>query len=276
MEEEVTGGPAEVNDAAGDQNVSTDTGGTGTEESLNPAWNPLLEKLPSSLHPLATPVLRDWDKNFQNEIQKVHSQYEPYKGFVDQKVDPVQLQQAYELFNLMNTNPQLVYENMGQYYGFSQQEQGQTDQGNNTGQQESFDFNNPDVDITQHPKFQELMQNQQMLAQYLVSEQEQRANAAAQQQLDKEWSGITQKYPHLDELEVYQFATGGNMTLTQAAEQLNSRREAWLAESQRPAPKVFGGNGNGTPAAQQPDPTKLNSHDRRALVAQILAAQREG
>ena len=277
MDEEVVGGPAEVNDvAAGNQESTDNTGGSGTGESLNPAWSPLLEKLPSSLHPMVTPELKSWDQKFQEQLQQVHSQYEPYKQLIDNQVPADTLQQAWQLFNLINENPQLVYDQMGQYYGLGGQGQ-QEQQPNNPNPEEEpgFDFNNPEADISQHPKFQELMQNQQMLAQFLVEQQQQEASKQAEVQIESEISAVKEKYPYLNELQMIQLAMGGNMSITQAAEQLNAQRESWLTESRRPAPQVFSGGGS-VPAQQGIDPTKMNSTQTRAAVAAILQAQAEG
>lgn len=273
MEPEVAGGPAEVNNEALGNTQDSTVGESGTEESMNPAWSPLLDKLPASLHPLVTPELKSWDTKFQEQLQQVHSQYEPYKEFVDNKVPAETMQQAFELYNLINTNPQLVFDQMKQYYGFGG-EQGPQEQGNEP-QEQALDINDPDFDITQHPKFQELMNNQQMLAQFLVSEQEQKATQAAEAQLDTELKSVKETYPHLDELQLLQTAVGGNMSVADAAKQLNAQYEAWLTQSKRPVPKVFGGGGQ-LPQQEQPNPAKMSSKETRSTVAAILQAQAEG
>lgn len=278
MENEVTGGPADVNDAAaGSQVESTDQSSSGGESDnggggYNPAWNNLMEKLPSSLHPLVTPELKSWDEKFQQQLQQVHSQYEPYKQFAEQQVPAEQLAAAYDLFNLINTNPQLVYDNLAEFYGFGGQGQegAENNQGQPNGNEETFDFNNPEVDITQHPQFKELAENQQALAQFFVQQQEQERIAQAEQQIEAELAQVKEKYPNIDELLIFQTATGGNMTLSQAADMLNHQYETMLQQSRQPAPRVFSANG-GIPAQQPIDPAKLDSKSTKSLVADILA-----
>ena len=275
MEQDVNGGTAEVNDAAGVESQPTEQSGANEPQgdSLNPAWSPLLEKLPSEFVPMVTPTLKEWDTKFQEQLQQVHSQYEPYKQFAEQQVPAEALEQAYNLFQLMNSDPQLVYQQMQEFYGFGGQ--GQEDPLTNPGQQavegEPYDFNSPDADIMQHPKVKELFENQQALASYFVNQQEQERVAAAEKQIETELTEVKQKYPNVDELMLFEVATGGNMTLSQAAEQIHAQYEAMLAQSRQPAPRVFSANG-GLPAAQQPDPRKLNSVGTQDLVAQILAA----
>ena len=86
---------------------------------------------------------------------------------------------------------------------------------------------------------------------------------------------VKEKYPNIDELLIFQTATGGNMPLMQAAELLNSQYEQMLAQSRQPAPRVFSATG-GLPAQQVPDPTKLDSKGTKSLVADILARAHEG
>jgi hypothetical protein len=270
--------PSDSNDAGLGNPEPTDNSGVQEPqtESMNPAWQPLLDKLPSEFVPMITPQLKEWDTKFNERLQQVHSQYEPYKQFAEQQVPAEALEQAYNLFNLINTNPELVYQQMQEFYGFGGQ--GQEDP-NNPGQQaaeDTFDFNSPDVDITQHPKFQELFENQQALAGFLVNQQEQERLAQAEQAIETELTQVKEKYPNVDELMLFEVATGGRMTLSQAAEQINAQMEAMLAQSRQPAPRVFSANG-GLPAAQVPDPRKLNSSGTQDLVAQILAqSQSEG
>lgn len=272
---------AEVTDSTPDNPEPTDNGGQDTGgDSLNPAWSPLLEVLPTEFHSMVTPTLKEWDGKFQEQLQQVHSQYEPYKPFVDNHVPADQIEQALNVYNLINTNPELIYQQMQEFYGFGAGGQGQEDP-NSSGQQQAaggddpFDINSPDADIMQHPKVKELFENQQALAQFFVQQQEQEKLAAAEQQIEAEIATVKEKYPNLDELLIFQTATGANITLTEAADRLNAQYEQLLAQSRQPAPKVFSANG-GLPAQQQPDPRKLNSTSTQDLVAQILASQKEG
>lgn len=276
MDPQDTGAPAEVSEPTGDISQATEQSGTSEPQgdSLNPAWQPLLEKLPSEFAPIITPQLKEWDTKFEEQLQKVHSQYEPYKQFAEQQVPAEQLEQAFNLFQLINSNPELLYQQMQEFYGFGGQ--GQEDP-NNQGQQavggeEPFDFNSPDADILQHPKVKELFENQQALAQAFVSQQEKEQLAAAEAQVETELAAVKEKYPNMDELLIFQTAAGGNMSLAQAAELLDHQYQQMLAQSRQPAPRVFSANG-GLPAAQQPDPRKLNSVGTQDLVAQILASQ---
>jgi cell division protein ZapA (FtsZ GTPase activity inhibitor) len=218
---------------------------------------------------MVTPTLRDWDNKFKEQLQQVQSQYEPYKPFLDNQVPPEALEQAYGLYNLINENPELVFKQMQEFYGFG--DQGQAAGSENEGEEETFDFNSPEADITQHPKFQELLQNQQMLAQVLVQKDEQERYGQITNEIETELAGIKEKSPDIDELMLFQLAVGAGITLTQAAEQLGNFTEHVRTESRRPAPNVF--SGGGVPAQQIPDPAKMSDKETKQTVAAILAAQ---
>lgn len=47
----------------------------------NPAWKPLLDKLPPALHPMVMPVLEEWDKGVQQKFTEIREEYKPYEAF---------------------------------------------------------------------------------------------------------------------------------------------------------------------------------------------------
>src|SRR5216117_1810141 len=66
-----------------------------TEEiAHNPAWDGLLGKLPSQYHQAILEDLKSWDQNYNTGIQKVHSQYEPWKPFIENQVEPDEVNNA--------------------------------------------------------------------------------------------------------------------------------------------------------------------------------------
>jgi len=146
------------------------------QSSGNPAWQGILDKVPAVLHDQLRPALEEWDKGVNERFSKVHSQYAAYKPFMDAGVQPDQLQQAHQIWNMLNNDPRALYEQLGQFLGQQQQPQQQGGQGlpyqqqqQQPSNQQPFDmgeFGDPQqVDITQHPQFQALAQQQQALVQ---------------------------------------------------------------------------------------------------------------
>lgn len=247
-------------------------------DGINPAWTPVLDKLPESLRPLITPDLRQWDKNFQEQLQKVQSEYEPYqayKPFVENQVNAEELAAAHQIFQALNADPQAFYQNLAEYLQLGDSGQGQGQQDNGAGVEE-LDFNDPGVDITQHPKFQELMQNQQALAQAFMQQEEAKQMAALEQQIDQELAQIKQTHPNIDEVMLLQTATANNVDLAKAAEMLIAYNERILTASRTPAPTVANPAGGGLPAVQPVDPKTLDKKGTQQLVAQMLAAHNGG
>lgn len=236
---------------------------------LNPAWSPMLEKIPGQLHPMVTPYLRDWDKNFQTELQKVQSQYEPYKPFLEQQVSPEQIEQALGLFRLADSDPRRLYDELANYYGYG------TDQGQQQVDEGSFDINSGEEGEQLPPELAELRQNQEMLAQVLVAQHQQEQLAAAEKQIDEEIATIKTAHPDLTEDEetmIFQLAAATGQTLTEAADNLLKYKNSAIeqAAASRPAaPSVMSATGT-VPGAPPVNPRELDRKGTKNLVASLL------
>lgn len=270
FEGEEGGGGGYAGETGGDTGGEQQSGGNESGSGLNPAWNPLLEKLPSSLHGMVTPHLREWDQNFQREMQKVQSQYEPYKPFLEAGVDAETLQAAQQLYQLTEQDPRRIYDELGKFYGYSADGQGQE-------QQEEIDPADYD-DLTQNPKFKELMQNQEAMAQLLVAQHEQEQLAQAEEQVDQEIAQIREQHPDMsedEEIMMLNVATQRGINLQQAADvvfQYNESITQRALQGQPRAPSVMSATGS-IPGAPPIDPAKLDAKGRKDLVANILAAR---
>src|SRR5690349_15512817 len=85
------------------------------EVKLNPAWNAVLEPLPQEFHKQVMPKLQEWDDNFA----KVQSDFAPYKPLLDNNVRFEDIQKAFSLVDLINSNPRAVWDQLGQRFGFN-------------------------------------------------------------------------------------------------------------------------------------------------------------
>lgn len=267
-------------------NAPTDTVGGENNDGLNPAWNDLLGALPSSLVPTVTPHLKKWDQNFETRLNDALAQYEPYKPFAENQIPPQDIEAAMGLYQLANTNPELLYREMAKFYGFEgqQQQQGDPASGTNTNEEglDLSDLEGVDVEaLLNHPKFKEMSENQQALAAVIVNQQRAQQEAQLNQQLDTEMNSILEKYPQFTQgenngqdhqVQIYRIATAENCTLTEAAEKLAKYTQSFSAPPA--SPSVLSGNGR-LPQEGQIDPTKLSDKDRRALVADIVKRSHE-
>lgn len=262
-----------VGDAAvGGDNSGADNGGG---ESLNPAWSPMLEKLPSSLHPLVTPHLREWDSNFQRKVQEVQSGFEPYKQVIGD-TDTETLQQAINFYRMAETDPKRIWETMAQYYGFGNDT---PDQGQQAQQgTENFDIDGATQDdLLNHPKVQELLQNQQALASVVMNQVTQQQQAQAEAALDAEISALKESHGYESEddlIMVLNIANARNVSLKEAGDILKGYTESQVnaaATRRVAAPSVMSAGGT-VPADNTVNPKNLDNKGTRSLVEDILRA----
>ena len=238
----------------------------------NPAWDDLLTLIPSQLHEGVMPHLKKWDDKFQTELQKVQSPYEPYKPFIESGATPETLQAALGFYQLAESDPEKVYREMQKYYGFGQDQ----------GPQEQVPSSNDLVldDDEDDPRFAALKQNQEAIAQVLLSKHQQEQEQALERQIEQELTEIKTKHPNMseaDEIMIYRIAAANGSTVTEASEELFKYNEsiAQSAMKSRPAPPAVMSATGSIPGQEPIDPRKLDPKATKSLVASILEANRD-
>lgn len=266
--QDTTGG---IQDQGQGQPVENNQQDQGTATGMNPAWNDLLGIVPSQLHSQVTPHLQKWDQNYQQGIQKVHSQYEPWKPFIDNGVDPEQVEFSLGLMNAISTNPQEVMTALQEWIDSEGGQDGQNGQQGQFDQtQQRSDQYDPN-DITSHPKFREMEEALQTMAQLMLNQRETEQAEQEDKQLDAEITRLQndEQLGGFDEKWVLSLvANNEGMSLEDGVKEFHSLRENLVTNSRRPGPPVLGSGGafpNSTP-----DPRKLDSKDTRNLVASML------
>jgi hypothetical protein len=258
------------------QGVSSQPQLPGTEqtqqEKMNPAWESMLSKLPQGLHGLVTPDLKQWDQNYQQGIQQVHSQYEGYKPFLEQGVNPEALNNALLVQQALEANPEQFIRTVAEYYNLQLGEQGQTDQQEElTGDEEGLPF-----DITQDPRFQQYQQMTELMAQQMLTQNQQQQDAVMDQQVESEFAAAREKLGDFNENLVIQQMLITGQSVEEAAQTVNEMIQGEVAKHRNPganAPIIMG-SGGGLPSQQTPV-SDLSPQDRRSLVAQRLAAAQQ-
>lgn len=246
-------GPFGYDGGAGDSGQQGNEGG-------HPAWQEYLSELPQELHGQVTPVFEKWDKGVQERFQKVHSQYEPWKGVINSGVDPNMAQFGINLLSHLETNPKYVYDALGQYYEFNKEPQGLGEQGQENqdqGQNEPW-----------RSELDELRKQNQILAAHALKRQEAERQAAADKALDQEFSGLKEKYGDYDELWVLSRMQNG-----MSAEDAVKQYHEWLnktVDGYKPKPLIMGAGGG--VLGQNSDVTKMSDQQRRSAALQMLQA----
>lgn len=262
--------------AAGTDTVSTGEV-TSTEQSsgINPAWNDLLNALPSSLHSQAIPHLRKWDEGVQNRFQQVQSQYAPYRDIVEAGTDPGEIMASVQLAQMIANNPREFYDRMGSFYG-EQWGLNQSDQGQESSDADEYSLDGfEEDDLANNPLLQKIQEQQNMLATVVAQQyqqQEDAKQAEIQKQADAEVesniAAITEKYgevpPNVLRTIIALAVNSDGNDLMAAADNVFE-----MIGTKTPAPTVMS-PGGGVPS-QTVDPASLDNKGTRNLVMQILA-----
>ena len=252
---------------------SQEQGGSG----LNPAWNELMGVIPSQLHSQVTPHLSQWDKNYQEGINKVHSQYEPYKQYLDSEISPDSINYALQIAQALEEKPDEFFRALGEHQGFDftpyDEQQGQND--NQQQQQEEL------PDFLQHPEFVRLKEMAELMAQTLVQQNEQSQDAEEDSALNADLDAAREEHGEFDEewvlTKVFNaLSNGKNMSIDEAVRAYGEFKNGILQEARKPGPRVL--NGGGQAPNSQVDPKKLDAEGRRNLMVQMLeqSHQQEG
>lgn len=267
--------------AAGVSQTSDSTTDSGQSDGLNPAWNDLIQTIPTQFVPQVTPILQKWDRGVQDRFQTVQSTYAPFKSFIDEGVKPEELQAARALMQALEADPRSFYDRMGDYYA----EQWGLDQGQGSDDANNDDYSlddlddgqGPEIDLENNPYLRQMKEQQDVLTQVVTQQYQQqqaemqaKVDAQAEQEVASEIAQIEQKYGPLDKDKAdFIFGRAINnegLTLMQAADQFF----AIAGGAQRAASTpVIMSPGGGTPAPNT-NVAELNGQDRRSLVASIL------
>jgi len=104
--------PTESAGSPGATSGQSSQGSDSSTSSGNGAWNELLGIIPREFHPVVTPHLQKFDSNYGQLSQ----QYAPWKkAFADKGLTPEELLGAQTLYDTINSNPEFVYQQLGQH-----------------------------------------------------------------------------------------------------------------------------------------------------------------
>lgn len=254
--------------------------GQQSQQQGNPAWKELLDIMPSNLHPQMQPVLDKWEQGVQQRFQQHAEQmqrYEPYNALIENNVPMDYIEQALSVAQLIDENPQGFMQQLQAIFGGDDgqyDEQGQN--GYDNGDQDGT-FDQQQWDLSQDPRFQELQQHQDLLAQHIAQQMQQEQEAQEDQELDTMLDDLRQQYGDYDERYVITMAASGvhpEDAVKQYMEMVNGIRSQPRADAN--LPRIVSPS-NGMPT-EQVDVANLSDADRRKLVQNILsqASQNRG
>lgn len=238
-------------------------GDTGVQQGINPSWQEYLNEIPQEYHDKVTPAFEKWDRGVQERFQKVHSQYEPYKRFIDSGIDPSSIEFGINLLNAVENNPRLVYDNLGTYYKFNETA-GNSNGSGGQGQGDLETENDP-----YNERFANIERQNQIMAQHLVSQREAELVTQAEAELDQELSSLQNKYKPqggFNEKFVLALMQNGVDAESAVKEYFTFRDSEVKKHAQRP---LIMGTGGGVPQFNT-DVRKLDRQGANSLAVQIL------
>lgn len=252
-------------------NPGTSATGIPLVEGIDPSWNDVVSYIPEDKRPEVVPKLQEWD----NKVKSV----EPWKEFADQGVDPNYAKQAVDILEVIENQPQLVYEALQRHLGLTPKEaksaMDDMQNANNSGETSGETSETPQqtVDITQHPEFQTMKQQLDAATKILVAQHEEQTEAQKQQEADRkleqELGDLRNQVGDFPEDQILMRMGYKNMTAQEAYKDYASFVDQ--ARSRRPAPTVLGG---GSQVPRQPvDVTKMDRKATKEYVAQMLEQQ---
>lgn len=230
-----------------------------TEGTGHPAWQEALADVPEGLRPMISPALEKWDKGVEARLAKVREEYEPYKGFIDNQIDPDQATQALNFLRAIENDPAGVIKALQEAYGLTKAEAKEVVAA--AGEELS-----PEA-----KRLAALEAQQEQLLAAINSRTQNETNAQQQQQLRTYLDGLKKTYPLVPEDIIIAHLANGNDGEA-AAKLYMSHLDESMKAAQAPgneAPVVLGGGG-GVVSSQQ-DLTKLSEKDTKDLVAKMLA-----
>lgn len=269
----VEGIGSENNDPTGTvQDPTTDPSG---DSGPNPSWSEVLNVLPAEFHPLVTPHFQKWDDSAKSRIESIKGEYESYAPFKEHGIDRDTLSQGLTLYNLLNENPQGLYEALAQQLGVTVPATQQNPTGDNP---EGDPAENPQYTLP--PDYEKLQAGVNTMAEMLLKQEKDKEQAAAASELEQEMKAIKEKYKegfneaHFMPYLAHAF-NNGQTDVMKAADGFMAMRDEMIkqTQAQQPfAPTLLGSNsggGAGIPS-NTIDVKKLDPQQRRALVVQML------
>lgn len=242
--------------------------------------HPFLQEIPEEHRETFAPYVQKWDANTTRKFQELHSQYDPYKDFVENQIDPGALTQAYQLYELLNTEPQTLWASLNQIAqqeGWMNGQQGLPGTGELGGEDDPFQGLPPALKQqwdAREAQIQQLTQFAEIAAGKLLSQEEQVEQRQADQELESNLQNWHKEFGDFDDAYVMkELAIGANIEQAVASyknfvQTLMQQQELAGRGPGAAAPRVLAGGGvipgSGT------DITKASNKDVTSLVASFL------
>jgi len=267
------------------EDTSTSPASTESEAAgTNPAWQPLLDKLPAQLRPMIEPNLKEWDDNYR----ALNEKYNTLKGLEEfSSFDPSEVRAALQVAQRIADNPREVADIMAQSLGLTFAEAKEVVKELEKEQEKELEFSEEDdprlVQIYEENKALKARQEeffQQQLEKEQFQEQqklEQRFDQEINSELGKLYKhdpGIQKDDLRMQDLMQRAYIFASNGADNPIVDAYNAQAAFISSNLQRVAPKntplFMPTNGNAPPAVSSAD---LSTEEgKRARAMELVAA----
>ena len=282
----------EAPEGVGGPGPESEAGATPAQQptGINPAWEPLREAIGEdyfSTH--ALPILKGMDESAQTRITNLNSQLKGFEGFaplVEQGYTPETLQQAMGLVQLIESDPQAIYDRLGALLNQGEDEPQEGLEEFGAGQENAAEIP-PHImaRLEAAEQFQQQFLEQQQ--QFEQQQQEAQQIEAAGKELDQEMSTFLQGNPSFTEAdmpELYRMQYElTNQNAARGIQRVATVQEAAAAVEERAAyyrnrsggaqaPNTLPTTAGGDIPGQQPNVAKMSKQQFEELLANDLRA----
>lgn len=231
-----------------------------------------LKDVPEEHRAILEPYVKKWDAGVTRRFTELHSRIDPYRPILDQGIDPTDLTNAVQIYQLLDTNPNYLYQLLKSELEPQQGQQGQQGQGE-LGEEEEFQ-----LPPQYQQKLDQLTAVVEALAQNTISATQAQQQAAEDKQLEDYLGLLKQEKGDFDEEFVLSRMFKG-MSGADAVDAWNALIQERLnaAGNGEGAPPVPGSqnppilSGGGTVPVTTDNIGTAESKDVKGLVAQMLA-----
>ena len=220
-----------------------------------------LKGIPDNERAIVEKYVKDWDAGVTKKFQSIHEQYQPYKELGE----PDSIKQAIQLQQLIDSDPEYVYNMLAQEFG-------QSPGGPSGGSTETPSLP-PELEGLP-PQFVEQWQTQQTmmenLAQLVLAGRQETTEREEDAALENEMGRLKKQYGDFDE--EYVLAKMWNGTSgDDAVKSYQNLTQNIINGQSKPKPQPPGLFGGGVIPTDTTDVSKLSGKDTRNLVAELLS-----
>lgn len=246
-------------------------GGVQPQGQKNPFYEGILAQVDPAHRAIVEPYLGKWDAGVTRRFQELQGQLQPFQQL---GADPNTLAEAYQLYQMIDENPQQVLELLQQAVGegVPQGQQGQQQPQGLEGQPGGAPGSEtPAIPPELEQRLGVFEQVLETIAQKFMDQQQEQSTQQADQQLDQYLGLLKTEFGDFDEPYILaQMMAGKSGEEAVKAFQAAVQGQVNQRSRQQPLPKILGGGG----AVPQEGKSVADASpkDTRALVANILAA----